>query len=218
MHFQGKQRLLLIAVVVLILVGAFGVFSARGSNSRNPSTVATSSNINGETTASKEEVDKLKSYSLVAAELPTGSEQRVGEELRNYAAGPEGEKQAAQKGRIDGWYQVWLQNTAQIQFTATFDLYNSPAAALAILATPVGSDQNAAIEPLPDPKMGDFSRMYAFTTSQAGAKYQGWAVQWARGRTVLEVTGLGPSGEIHRDDVYNAALHVDERVKKAPIK
>ena len=143
----------------------------------------------------------------------------MGEELRNYAAGPEGEKEAAKKGRIDGYYQVWLQLTAQIQFTATFDLYNSPAAALAILATPVGSDPNSSIDPLPDPKMGDFSRMYSFTTTaQNGAKYQGWAVQWARGRTVLEVTGLGPSGELHRDDVYNAALHIDERAKKAPIK
>jgi hypothetical protein len=215
-HLKGKQRLFLIGLVVLVLVGGFAIVSAHQSSPKAAPQAVAGGNINGQTTATKEEVDKLKSYSLVAGELPSGSELRIGEELRNYAAGA-GEQQAAEKGRIDGYYQVWLQTTAQLQFTATFDLYNNPSSAMAILRTPVGSADSSSIEPLPDPKLGDMSRMYAFMTSQGGAKYQGWAVQWVRGRTVLEVTGLGPSGELQRDEVFTAAQHVDERAKKAPI-
>jgi len=221
-HLTGKSRLLLLAAVAIALVGALAVAGAKGSRSDRPSPSATAaSNINGGTSATPEEIQRLKSYGLVVGEVPTGSQLRVAEEFRNYAAAAgsgKDELAVAQKGRIDGFYQVWIQTAAQFQFQAKFDLYNRPASAMAVLASVSNSNTSQDVQKLPDPKIGDSSRMYAFTSEQSGQKYQGWAVQWVRGRTLFDVNGLGPEGDLHSDDVLNAARQVDGRAEKSPIK
>jgi hypothetical protein len=214
---QGKWRLLLVAVAAIAVVGALAIIGTRAGRTQKPAPTATAaSNVNGGTTATPQQIEQLKSYGLVVGELPQGTQLRIGEELRNYAAGSS-EQEVARKGRIDGYYQVWVHTTAQLQFRATFDLYNSPASATAILKG-VSSSATPDVQTLPDPKLGDTSRMYAFMTQQAGNQYQGWAVQWVRGRTLFDVDGLGPIGDLHADDVLNAARQVDSRAQKSPIK
>jgi len=221
-QFKGKQRLLLVAAVLVALVAVLAVAGARWSRPNKPAAASeTASNINGGTTATPEEVQRLKSYALVVGELPPGSQLRVGEELRNYAVAAgsaKNELAVAQKGRIDGFYQVWIQTLARYQFRATIDLYNVPASARAVIEEARKSDSSPDIQALPDPKLGDASRMYEFTSDQAGQKYQGWAVQWVRGRTTFSVDGLGPVGDLHPDDVLSAARRVDSRAERAPIK
>lgn len=221
MHLHGKSRLLLVIAVLVALVGAVAVVSAKGSRSDKQQASATpASNINGGTTATPEEVQRLKSYGLLLSEVPVGSQLRVGEEFRNYAAASGSAKDElaiAKQGRIDGFYQVWIQTSAQYQFQAEFDLYNNSGSAKAVLDG-LSKNSSQAVQPLADPKLGDASHMYEFTSEQSGQKYEGWAVQWVRGRTLFRVNGLGPVGTLHSDDVLNAAKQVDARAEKSPIK
>lgn len=220
MNLRGKQRLVILAIVAVLLVGGLAVVNSRASQPARPAATGTpNGNINGGTTATAAQVQALKSYGLQAGELPIGTSQIVGEEVRNYAAGQgAGELRAAQSGRIDGFYQVWQQDTAHMQFQGTFDLYDVPASAEAVFTRPILADPSSPIQMLDDPKLGDASRMYAFSTQQGGAKYEGWAVQWVRGRTIFDVRGLAPPGELQQSAILSAASAVDARAQKTPIK
>jgi hypothetical protein len=219
-QIQGRYRLLIVALVVVVIAGVFAVVNAKAQRDKSLAASATpTSNINGGTTATQEQVDKLKSYGLSVGEVPTGSQLRVGEEFRNYAAGggsAQGELGQAKEGRVDGYYQVWIQTTDQYQFQAHFDLYDSPASAKAKLAK-VRSASAGQVQEMSDPKLGDTSRMYEFKSDQAGQNYEGWSVQWARGRTIFEVSGLGPAGTLQSDSVLKAAQQVDARAQRSPI-
>jgi hypothetical protein len=221
-QLKGKQRLLLVALAVIVLVGGLALAGTRLSRSGKPSgTPVVASNINGGTTATPEEVSLLKSYGLVPGEVPLGAQLRVSEERRNYAMAPgstKGEIAIAQKGRIDGYYQMWVQTTDRIQIETTSDLFNSPSSAMSIFAEAANAAPSPDVESLPNPKLGDQSRMSSFTASQAGQGYEGWAVQWVRGRAVLGIQALAPPGVLHAEDVLNAAHRIDDRAQKAPIK
>jgi hypothetical protein len=219
-QIQGKYRLLIVALVVVVIAGLFALVSARTQRDKSLAASTTpTSNINGGTTATQDQVDRLKSYGLSVGEVPTGSQLRVGEEFRNYAAGggsAQGELAQAKDGRVDGYYQVWIQTSDQYQFQAQFDLYDSPSSAKATLAK-VRSASAGQVQELSDPKLGDTSRMYEFTTEQAGKSYEGWAVQWVRGRTLFQISGLGPAGTLQSDAVLRAAQQTDARAQKSPI-
>jgi hypothetical protein len=223
-QLRGKSRLLLIGVVVAALIGAVAAVSAKAARPDKQAATATpGSNINGGTSASADEVQRLKSYGLLYNEVPPGSQLRVAEEFRNYAAAAttgstKDEATIAKQGRIDGFYQVWIQTSSQYQYQARFDLYNKPDSAKAILETVRKSNTSQDVQNMDDPKLGDGSHMYEFTSQQAGQKYEGWAVQWVRGRTLFDVNGLGPVGSLHSDDVLNAARQVDLRAQQSPIK
>lgn len=224
-RLKGKQRLGLLVVVVAVVVGGLAAIGARAARKPHPAaTVAAGSNVNGGTTATPDEIARLKSWGLSAGDLPTGTRLLVGEELRNYAvAAASGsrdlEKQVADEGRVDGYRQQWQQDTAHIQISDSFALYDSPSSAMATLAGSVKSTPAFDINDLPDPKLGNFSRMYSVTSApQASQKLEGWAIQWVRGRTVLEVNGLGPPGELQSNVLLNAARAIDAKAAKDPIK
>jgi hypothetical protein len=215
---QGRYRLLILVLLVVGIVAAFGVVGAKTRTDKSAAATPTS-NINGGTTATPEQVDRLKSYGLLVTEVPSGSQLRVGEEFRNYAAAGGSAKDElafAKQGRVDGFYQVWINTANQFQFQTRSDLYDSPSAAKSELAR-ARSASAGQVQEMNDPKLGDSSRMYSFTTDQSGQKYEGWDVQWARGRTIFEVDGLGPVGSLHSDDVLRAAQAVDARAQKSPI-
>ncbi len=219
---QGKQRLILVALAVVLVVVVFQVISSQQNRPAHPAvTAATSGDSGGGTTATADEIKALKSYGLQASDLPPGVEPRVDEEFRNYAAAAQAgvkESEVAGTGRVDGYYQVWQQNTADLQFLVRADLFDKDSSAMTVFLKPISADANSTMQPLADPKLGDASRMFAFTTQSGAEQFAGWAVQWVRGRTVFDVRAVGPPGELQEADVLKDAKLVDGRAAKTPIK
>jgi hypothetical protein len=215
--------LLLIAVVGVALVTLLAAVSSRVTQTSRPASPSqVASNIDGGATATADEVQRLKSWGLTAAEMPAGSSLRVAEELKNYGVvrgDPQLERQIAESGRIDGYYQEWEQTTAQMQFELASDLYTSNSAAMSVVAQIVKADASKPIQNLPDPKLGDFSRMYGFTSQTTGGpKFEGWVVQWVRGRSILYIKGVAAVGELHQEDILTGATRIDAKAKQSPIK
>ncbi len=222
MHLQGKTRLLLVALAAVLVIGVFGAVSSQANKPPKPAvSAAAGSDGGGGTAVPPAEIKALKSYGLQASELPPGVQPRVDEEFRNYAyAASIGAKEGdvSGTGRVDGYYQEWQQNTAQIQFEVRADLFSSTSQATSVFLRPISAGPNALMTPVDDPKLGDASRMFSFTAQSGAEQFQGWAAQWVRGRVVFDVRAVAPPGELQQADVLKDAKLVDERAAKDPIK
>jgi hypothetical protein len=223
LQLKGKRPLGVLALCVLALViVAAVVTNIRNKHTSTSTASAAASNALGGTTATPAQVKALESWGLQSGDFPAGTLLRAGGELQDYADAqnnPVMAKQLADSGRVDGFFQYWVQNTAQYQFQVFFDMYATPSEAMGILGRPIQVPGSQALQALPDPKLGDKSRMYsAQSSAQAGPQRDTWVVQWVRGRTVLYLDGSGPTGSLHEDNVLNAAKLIDSRAKQAPIK
>jgi hypothetical protein len=230
---KGKQRLVLLAVVVLAVVAVAAL--VRYPRSKRAQTVAANTEINatGRTSATPDEVKALESWGLKPADLPASARgaqlQQGSGELTDYTLA-QGDATAAKafadSGRVDGFSQIWINTTPQgqtqrqlqSQFRVYFDLYSSPAQAMSVIDKPYDVSGGGALpKSSTDPKLGDASRMFSASSSGAGG-LQTWAIRWVRGRSVLSVDGIAPSGQLTQDDVMNLAKTIDARAKQTSIK
>jgi hypothetical protein len=223
-NLHGKQRLILLAAVAIVLVGGLAMWSSsRASEKRAAATAAAdSANISNGTSATPDEVQRLKSWGLNATDVPSQAHLVTGTEVRNYALA-RGNRQTdlalTQEGRVDGYVQQWKQDTAQIEIDVQYDLFAKPDQALAIFSNQSKPSEGDEIQSLPDPKLGSAGRFYGFLrTPTSGPKVQGWVAQWVRDRTVFQVAVVAPPGELQSEQVLNAAKIVDDRAAKSPIK
>jgi hypothetical protein len=173
-------------------------------------------------TATADQLQRLKSWGLSPADLPSGMQLTAAQSLRESlaAAGDQTtQQQLSARGVADGYVQQWLQNTTQVRIKDEFDLFTTSSSAKAILGQPVTSNATYEITNLPNPKLGDVSRMYRFVTAaQATPRLQGWVVQWVRGRTLFEVNEVDPTGQLQDTSILNAARTIDNRAAKDTIK
>jgi len=226
LQVRGKQRLILLAVLVLALVALAALVTYPRTKRSQSSTANAATNATGGTTATADEVKALESWGLQAADLPPGTQLLQGAgELRDYAAGqgnPQAAKAIADSGRVDGLSQIWRRTTPQGQlqgqYRVYFDLYATTAEASRFIDQPYNDSSGQPLQKLPDdPKLGDASHVFAGSSSTGGG-LQGWGVRWLRGRTVLSIDGIAPTGQLTEDAVLNLARTIDGRAKQAPIK
>lgn len=223
-QFRGKQRLVLLGIVVVVLVGGVSIISGRAASRPQQPAQGAGSDPGGGPRATPDQLQHLKSWALAPGELPSGTQLRGGGELTNHAdavaAGDQAlEKQLTDTGRVDGYSQTWQENSKQLQFRLFFDIYQKPSEAMLLLAKPVYLGQGVQAQNLPDPKLGDGSRMYTGSgNGPNGAKFDSFAIRWVRGRTVLYLDALAPEGTLHQEDIVNTAARIDGRANQAPIK
>jgi len=223
---RGKQRLVLLALVVLALAGVAALVANSRSKRSQSATAATATNATGGTTATAAEVKALESWGLQLADLPPGTQLLQGAgELRDYAAAqgnPQAAKELADSGRVDGFSQIWRKTTPQglfqVQYRVYFDLYATEAESKGIVDQPYNDSSGRPLSKLSDdPKLGDASRVFAGSSTTAGG-LQEWGVRWVRGRTVLSIDGIAPTGQLTEDAVLSLARIIDGRAAQAPFK
>ena len=221
MAIGGKWRLVILAVVVLALVVVAVVVKYPRTKRAQTAAAAATANATGGTTANADQVKAMESWGLQPSDVPAGTQLQQGAgELRDYAAA-EGNTQAAKQladtGRVDGFSQVWIQKTAEYQYRVYFDLYQTSSQAMGILNRPLNLSGAASLQTLPDPKLGDASRMFGTPNGGLGGR-DTWIVQWVRGRTVFYVDGGAPAGKLTQNDILGIARTIDGRAKQTPIK
>jgi hypothetical protein len=224
LELRGKRRLIILAVLVLVLVGGAALVAYPRTKRSQSASASTATNATGGTTATADEVKALNSWGLQPSDLPGSQLQQGAGELRNYAlaqGNPQQAKAFADSGRVDGFSQVWRKTTAQgelqSQFRVYVDLYATSAEAVSHLDQPYNVSGAALTKSGDDPKVGDASRLFSASSAGAGG-LQSWAVRWVRGRAILSVDGIGPTGQLSQDDVLKAVRTVDAHAQQAPIK
>jgi hypothetical protein len=207
----SRIRVVLLSTLVLFMSGC--------SNHASPQTAASAS---GSLTATVDQIQRLKSWGLSVGDLPPGTKLVVAEEVPESATAgnPQSAQQPTPSGAVGGYLQQWIQDRTQLQIANEFILRPSASSAKDVLSQPVPADPKYEITNQPDPKLGEVSRMYRFTAvAQTSPRLQGWVVQWVRGRTVLEVRGVDPTGQLQGGpSILAAARAIDGRATKNPIK
>jgi hypothetical protein len=223
-NVHGKQRLVLFAAAAIVVLGGAAMWSSSRASEKHAAAtaVAGSSEISNGTSATPDEVQRLKSWALNATEVPAQAHLVTGTEVRNYALA-RGNRQTdlelSQKGRVDGYIQQWHQDTAGIEIDLQLDLFAKPDQAISIFGNRSEASSTDEVQAMPDPKLGSTSRFYGFVrTPPTGQKLQGWVAQWVRDRTIFQVEGVGPLGGLPSDQILNEAKAVDGRAEKEPIK
>ena len=225
LRIKGKQRLIILAVLVLVLVGVAALITYPRTKRTQSAAAANATNATGGTSATADEVKAMASWGLKPGDLPGSQLQQGAGEVRDYAlaqGNPQQAKAYADSGRVDGFSQIWRSTTAQGQLVSQFrvyvDLYSTPAQAMSFLDQPYAVSGSGALpKSTDDPKLGDGSRLFSASSAGAGG-LQAWAVRWVRGRAVLSLDGIGPNGQVSQDALLKAAQTIDDRAKQAPIK
>lgn len=222
MQVNGKGRLALVGIVLAALVVLIGLLSSRLSvGQRRLPTATPLVRAGAGATVTPDEVAKLKSYALMPSDWPDNPRLISGSEVPNYFVAnndPTKAKEIEDSGRVDGYAQVWRQESTKEEFENDAILYTTPALATAQLKNKPGEDPSVTFQELPDPRLGDASRMLGFKTTVNGQKIDGAIVAWVRGRVLLRVTADAPTGTIQNDAILKAARALDARVAQAPIK
>jgi len=222
-QLKGKQRLLLVGAAILAVILVFTFISSRSSNVQHvaltPSTAAAPV---AAVTATAAEFKTIGSWGLVANDFPAGTVALDARSLPLITAArddPALEKMLAAEGFTGAYEQQWQQTTAQFQFADEIDLYTAPNQAKARLLAKPPIDPSSALQELPDPKLGDASRMYRVTTSPTSGQQQAAeVVEWTRGRALLLVSGASPPGALQGDQILALAKLMDKRAAAAPVR
>lgn len=223
MQLKGKPRLLLVGAAVLAVILVFTFISSRSSGGQNlatPAATATAASAPGSaTTATPEQLSTLGSWGLAAADLPAGTVKLDARAVPLYVAArndPAAEKNLQAQGFIEGYEQQWEQRVAQFQFADTMDLFQTQDQAKTRMAL---KPSVGTIQELPNPKIGDASRMYSATTNPSnGQQKVSYVIEWVRGRVLLTMTGASLPGGLQSDQILALAKLMDKRAAAAPLK
>ena len=223
MRLKGKQRLLLVGSAIVAVILLFLFVSSRNSNGQR--TLATLPTATAAptiaTTATPLELSTIKSWGLTPDEMPAGTVRYNATEIPLSAVAqndPTAEKQLEAEGFVTAYQQQWHQTDAQFQFSDETDLYRAADEAKTHMMAKPQVPATTTIDELPDPHLGDASRMYGFKASPAGGTQQtGYVVAWVRGRALLIVSSAGPSGALKSDQILALAKAMDGHAAASPL-
>ena len=225
MHLKGKQRLFLVAAAVVAVIVAFTLINSRNSSGQHPAAVApTATGTAGPlvlTTATPLELSTIRSWNLTPGDMPAGTVLFNTTEIPLSAVAqndPKAERQLEAEGFVTAYQQQWRQTDAQFQFADETDLYQTAAEARTHMMAKPQLPATSVVQELPDPKIGDASRMYGVTTNPAGGpQQQAFVVAWVRGRALLFVTSASPPGALTSDQIVALAKAKDKLAAAKPL-
>jgi hypothetical protein len=174
------------------------------------------------TTATPEQLSTIKAWSLVPGDMPAGTVISNATEIPLAAVAqndPSAEKQLQAEGFVTAYQQQWRQTDAKFEFSDETDLYRTADEAKTHMSSKPQLPATSQVQELPDPKIGDASRMYSVTTNPPGGPQQmAFVVAWVRGPALLLVTSATPPGAFQSDQVVALARTKDKLVVATPLK